>query len=152
MRKSIVGVIIGVIILFISCIILPSYFISIITWREDLNRCQVAARNFVDMVIDNNHITDKAISDLNLDLAACSSVFTYEYYREEKVTNPGGTAGSVDVNWIYLNADENTEWRSGDIVTIVITQEGLNIYQRLAMLMPGAHYHVAEIRLSGMVR
>ena len=53
-----------------------------------MNKCQSAARNFVDMVIDNGQVSDRALSDLNLSVASCSSTFTYEYYREERVTNP----------------------------------------------------------------
>ena len=81
MRQSIVSNVIAIIILFVSLIVLPSYFIGIINWRSDMNTCQTAARNFVDMVIDNGKISDKALTDLNLSIASCSGDFVYEYYR-----------------------------------------------------------------------
>lgn len=151
MRNSIVANVLGVIILFLSLIVLPTYFIGIINWRDDMNTCQTAARNFVDMVIDNKQITDKAQSDLNLSLASCSSTFTYQYFREEKTTNPDGHGGSI-TTWNYVEVSPDTVWRSGDICTIVITQEGLSIYQRISSAILGTSYNRIEIRLSGMVR
>ena len=152
MRNSIVGVVIGVIILFLSLIVLPTYFLGIVDWRNDMNICQTAARNFIDMVIDNGEVTDKALSDLNLSIASCSSTFTYKYFKEEKVTNPGEEIGTAEVAWVYVEIDENTEWHTGDIVTIVIEQEGLNLFQKLASALLGQSYNTMEIRLSGMVR
>lgn len=151
MRNSIIGTILGVIILFLSLVILPTYFIGIVNWRDDLNTCQTAARNFVDMVIDNKQINDKALSDLNLSLAACSSTFTYKYYREEKTTNPDGHGGTV-TTWNYVEVGPDTVWRTGDICTIVIEQQGLSVFQRISAAILGTSYTSTEIRLSGMVR
>lgn len=158
MRNSIVGVIIGVIILFLSLIVLPTYYISIVNWRDDMNTCQTAARNFVDMVIDNGQITDKALSDLNLSLAGCTGTFTYEYYKEEKTTNPAvvmingvETMGS-ETTWNVVEVNDETIWREGDLITIVIHQNGLNLYQRLSSAILGSSFTTVEIRLSGMVR
>lgn len=151
MRSSIIANVLGVIILFLSLIILPTYYIGIVNWRDDMNTCQTAARNFVDMVIDNKQITEKAMSDLNLSLASCSSTFTYEYYREEKTTNPDGHGGSI-TTWNYVEVEPDTEWRTGDICTIVITQKGMNVYQRIGAAILGTSYNRIEVRLSGMVR
>lgn len=151
MRNSLPGTIVGIIIIFLGLVVLPTYFIGIVNWRDDLNTCQTAARNFVDMVIDNGQVTDKALADLNLSLASCSSTFTYEYYREEKVANPGATGG-VKVTWNYAEVDDDTVWRTGDICTIVITQQGMSVYQRIASAILGTSYSNIEIRLSGMVR
>lgn len=151
MRSSTVGVIVGVILLFISIIVLPTYFIGITNWRDDMNTCQTAARNFVDMVIDNGQITDKALADLNLSLASCSNTFTYEFYREEKTTNPDGAGGSV-TTWNYVEVNKDTKWRTGDLCTITIKQQGMGVYQRLAAALLGTSYSKIEVRLSGMVR
>lgn len=151
MRNSIISIVVSVIILFLSLIVLPTYFIGIVNWRDDINTCQSSARNFVDMVIDNGQITERALSDLNLSLASCSSTFTYEYYREEKVTNPDGNGGST-TTWNYVEVTPDTKWRSGDICTIVITQKGMSVYQRIAAVILGTSYTKTEIRLSGMVR
>lgn len=152
MKQSNIGIIVGIIILFISIIILPTYFMSVITYRDDLNRSQVAARNFVDSVIDNGQITERSVSDLNLELAACTSTFAYKVYREEKIIQPIGNTGKTETTWVYTEITDDTVWRTGDIVTIVIEQQGLNLYQKMAMLMPGAWFYTTDIRLSGMVR
>lgn len=155
MRQSVVSNVIAVIILFVSIIVLPAYFIGIINWRSDMNICQTAARNFVDMVIDNGQITEKALTDLNLSIASCTGNFTYEYYREEKVVNPNpgtGVSGDYITTWVHVEVDEDTVWRTGDICTIVITQKSMNIFQRLSNALIGASYNNIEVRLSGMVR
>ena len=151
MKNSIMGMIVGIMILFIGLIIMPTYYIGIVNWRDDMNTCQSAARNFVDMVIDNQQITDKAVSDLNLDLAGCKSTFVYTVYREEKVTNPDGNGGFI-TTWNHVDIENNTKWRQGDIVTIEVTQRGLNIYQRISALFLGTGYTKIGVRLSGMVR
>lgn len=152
MRNSIVATVIGVIILFVSLIVLPAYFIGIINWRSDLNTAQTAARNFVDMVIDNGQVTDRAASDLNLTLSGCSSTFVYEYYREERVINYDPVTGGTKVEWVHTNIDSNTTWNPGDLVTIVITQKKMNLFQRLSAMLLGSSYTNIEIRLTGMVR
>ena len=153
MRQSIVSNVIAIIILFVSLIVLPSYFIGIINWRSDMNTCQTAARNFVDMVIDNGKISDKALTDLNLSIASCSGDFVYEYYREEKVVNPDPDHdGQYIVTYAHVDVDKDTEWRTGDIVTIVVTQKSMNLFQRLSNALMGASYNNIEIRLAGMVR
>lgn len=157
MKTSIPGLVISCIILFISLIMLPTYFIGVINWRSDQNTAQTAARNFVDMVIDNRQITERAMSDLNLSLAGCSTTYTYKYYREEKITNPlvdasGKPTGQVEVTWAYVEVTPDTIWNTGDICTIVVKQEGMNMFQRVAMALLGTSYNTIEIRLSGMVR
>lgn len=153
MRYSVVGTILGIVILFLSIIVLPAYFVGIVNWRDDLNTCQTAARNFVDQVIDNEQITDRALSDLNLSLAGCHSTFTYEYFREEKVTNPDPAhPGQSLTSWSNTIVDDSTVWRQGDIVTIVIEQQGMSLYERLAGAILGTAYSKVSIRLSGMVR
>lgn len=151
MKSSIMGQIVGILILFIGLIILPTYYIGIVNWRDDMNTCQNAARNFVDMVIDNQQITDKAVSDLNLELAGCNSTYVYTVYREEKATNPDGQGGFI-ATWNHVEITDDTVWRQGDIVTIEISQRGLNIYQRISALMLGTGYTKIDVRLSGMVR
>lgn len=151
MRNSVVSTILSIIILFISLIVLPSFFIGVINWRTDMNTCQVAARNFVDMVIDNGQITDRALSDLNLALAGCSATFTYEYYREERITNPQEDGGVV-VKWVNTSVDEDTIWHPGDLCTILITQKSPGLFQRLSMGLLGVSYNNMEVRLTGMVR
>lgn len=140
------GIILSVIILFISLIVLPTYFVGVIQWRDDMNTCQTAARNFVDMVIDNGQITERAATDLNLSLGGCYSTFTYQVYREEKITNPTG------ISWVYVDIENDTVWRTGDIVTIEITQQGSNIFQRLSSMLLGTSYQRVSVRLAGMVR
>lgn len=160
MRNSIVGMIVGAILLFVSIIILPIYFVAIINWRDDMNTAQTSARNFVDMVIDNGQVTDKALSDLNLSLAGCTGTFTYEYYKEEKTTNPaieildtdGNTKIITETTWNIVEVGPDTIWREGDLVTIEIHQSGMNLFQRIAASTMGTYFTNVDIRLSGMVR
>lgn len=153
MRQSIVANVIAVLILFMSFIVLPSYFIGVIQWRSDMNTCQVAARNFVDMVIDNSKISERAITDLNLEIASCAGDYTYEYYREAKVVNPDpNNAGEYITTWVHVEVDENTEWNTGDLCTIVITQRTPNVFQRIANAMLSTSWNKIDIRLTGMVR
>ena len=153
MRQNIVGNVISIIVLFIGLIILPSYFIGIIQWRQDMNICQTAARNFVDMVIDDRKITERALSDLNLSIASCTGDYNYEYFREEKIVNPNPeTANSYLTTWVHKDVTDDTKWRTGDIVTIVISQKKVNLFQRLATALLGSSWNNIEVRLSGMVR
>lgn len=152
MRQSVVGIIVSIVILFVSIIVLPTYFIGVINWRSDMNECQTAARNFVDMVIDNGSITEKAMTDLNLSIASCHGAFTYEYFREEKIVNPTASNGDYKATWVHVEVDENTKWRTGDICTIVIKQRSASLFQRLSSVLLGTSFNNIEIRLSGMVR
>lgn len=152
MRQSVVGNIVVVILLFIGMIILPAYYIGIIQWRNDMNICQTAARNYVDMVIDERSITDRAESDLNLSIAACSGVYTYKVYREERIVNPTPGDESYQTTWVFVDINKDTKWRTGDLVTIVIEQKQPNIFQRLSTMLMGASWNNIDVRLSGMVR
>lgn len=153
MRQSVIGTVISVIVMFVSLIVLPTYFVGVINWRTDMNTCQTAARNFVDMVIDNGQITEKALSDLNLTIASCSGDYSYEYYREEKIVNPVvGSDSEYVVTYIHTEVDTSTVWHPGDIVTIVITQQSPNLFQRLSNALLSTSYNNFDLRLSGMVR
>ena len=70
MKVSIAGMAVQIFILFFSLIVLPIYFMSIIQYYKDVNRIQTAERNFVDYVIDNRQVSDAAMSELNLSIAA----------------------------------------------------------------------------------
>lgn len=152
MRNSITGIVIGVIILFIGAILLPIYFIACINWRDDMNTAQTAARNFVDKVIDTREVSEEALTDLNLALATTTCNFNYTYYRETKVVNPGETDGSTHTTWQPAEITSNTIWKTGDIVTIEITQTSDGLFQRFAQGFLGMGFNRREVRLSGMVR
>lgn len=153
MRQSVIGTVISIIVMFVSLIVLPTYFVGVINWRTDMNTCQTAARNFVDMVIDNGQITEKALSDLNLTIAGCSGDYSYEYYREEKIVNPVvGSDSEYVVTYVHTEVDTSTVWHPGDIVTIVITQQSPNLFQRLSNALLNTSYNNFDLRLSGMVR
>ncbi len=153
MRDSIIGKVISVIILFLGFVVLPSYYIGVINWRNDMNTCQTAGRNFVDMVIDNGQITEWALTDLNLQIASCTGEFTYEYYREEKVVNPNpDKPGEYITTWVHVEVNDDTVWRTGDIITIVISQKNANLFQRLSNALMSSSWNNIEVRLSGMVR
>ena len=158
MKMNIGGLVLGVIILFFGLVVIPIYGIGIIQWRTDSYIIQNAGRNLLDMVIDNGYVTDKAITDINLDLAGCYGTYTYRYYREEKVTEPklddmgNEIGGESTTTWLQVQVTDDTIWRTGDICTVVIEQQGSNLFQRIAMSFLGGSFNNIEIRVAGMVR
>lgn len=151
MRNSIVGVILGVIILFIGMVLMPIYYVAVMNWRDDMNTAQTAARNFVDSVIDTKEVSEEALTDLNLALATTTCNFNYKYYRETKVVNPNGS-GATHTTWQAAEIKSDTIWKTGDIITIEITQTSDGLFQRFAMGFLGMGFNRREVRLSGMVR
>ena len=152
MKGSIAGMAVQIFILFFSLIILPIYFMSIIQYYKDVNRIQTAERNFVDYVIDNRQVSDAAMSELNLSIAAVSTPVKVEIKRETRVINPGSTAGAVDVSWIAAEYDNTTIWDQGDLITVTVKQEQANIMQQISSVFLGSSYNNLNMRLTAMVR
>lgn len=152
MRTSIASMAVQVFILFISLVVLPIYFMSIIQYYIDVNRIQTAERNFTDYVIDNRQVSESALSELNLSIAAVSTPVRVYISRETRIINPGSTAGAVDVSWTAAEYDENTIWSQGDLITVEVKQESANIMQQLSALFLGSSYNNLNMRLTAMVR
>lgn len=152
MKVSIAGMAVQIFILFLSLIVLPIYFMSIIQYYKDVNRIQTAERNFVDYVIDNRQVSDAALAELNLSMAAVSTPVTISISRETRVINPGSTAGAVDVTWIAAEYDSDTIWEQGDLITVEVKQEQANIMQQISSVFLGSAYNNLNMRLTGMVR
>lgn len=152
MKVSIAGMAVQIFILFFSLIVLPIYFMSIIQYYKDVNRIQTAERNFVDYVIDNRQVSDAAMSELNLSIAAVSTPVKVEIKRETRVINPGSTAGAVDVSWIAAEYDNTTIWDQGDLITVTVKQEQANIMQQISSVFLGSSYNNLNMRLTAMVR
>lgn len=152
MKVSIAGMAVQIFIMFFSLIVLPIYFMSIIQYYKDVNRIQTAERNFVDYVIDNRQVSDAAMSELNLSIAAVSTPVKVEIKRETRVINPGSTAGAVDVSWIAAEYDNTTIWDQGDLITVTVKQEQANIMQQISSVFLGSSYNNLNMRLTAMVR
>ena len=152
MKVSIAGMAVQIFILFFSLIVLPIYFMSIIQYYKDVNRIQTAERNFVDYVIDNRQVSDAALSELNLSIAAVSTPVKVTIQRETRVINPGSTAGAVDVSWIAAEYDNTTIWDQGDLITVTVKQEQANIMQQISSVFLGSSYNNLNMRLTAMVR
>ena len=152
MRISIAGMATQVFILFISLIILPIYFMSIIQYYKDINRIQTAERNFVDYVIDNRQVSDAAMSELNISIAAVSTPVTVSIKRETRIIDPSTTLGEADVQWVYVEWEQGSRWLQGDLVTVEVKQEAANIMQQIAAVFLGSSYNNLNMRLVGMVR
>lgn len=152
MRTSIASMAVQVFILFISLVVLPIYFMSIIQYYIDVNRIQTAERNFVDYVIDNRQVSESALSELNLSIAAVSTPVRVSIERETRIINPGSTAGAVDVSWTAAEYDENTIWSQGDLISVEVKQESANIMQQLSSLFLGSSYNNLNMRVTAMVR
>lgn len=151
MRNSIAGMAVTIFMLFISLVILPIYFMSIINYYTDVNRCQTAARNFVDSVIDNRQVSENTMSELNISLASVSTNVHAEVKRETRVIDPND-AGGTTVKWVYTDFDKDTKWKQGDLVTVIIEQKSPNLLQQIAAVFLGSSYNNLNIRLVGMVR
>lgn len=152
MRTSIASMAVQIFILFLSLVILPIYFMSIIQYYKDVNRIQIAERNFVDYVIDNRQVSEAALSELNLSIAAVSTPVKVSIQRETRIINPGSTAGAVDVSWVAAEYDSNTIWSQGDLITVDVRQESANIMQQLSSIFLGSSYNNLNMRVTAMVR
>lgn len=152
MRTSIASMAVQIFILFLSLVILPIYFMSIIQYYKDVNRIQIAERNFVDYVIDNRQVSEAALSELNLSIAAVSTPVKVSIQRETRIINPGSTAGAVDVSWVAAEYDSNTIWSQGDLITVDVRQESANIMQQLSSVFLGSSYNNLNMRVTAMVR
>lgn len=151
MRSSIAGLAVSIFTIFLSLVVIPIYFMSIITYYQDVNRCQTAARNFVDTVIDNRQISDATMAELNINLAAVTTNVHATIQRETRVIDPSST-GDTTVKWVYTHFDNTTKWKQGDLVTITIEQESPNLLQNISAIFLGSNYNSINIRLVGMVR
>ena len=153
MRTSIAGMAVQVFILFISLVILPIYFMSIIQYYKDINRIQVAERNFVDAVIDNRQVSDAVLSELNIQLAAVSTPVTVSIKREVRAIDPRpGEIGQTEVRWVFVEWHQNDDWNQGDIVTVSVKQNNPNMMQQLSSVFLGSGYNNLNMDLAGMVR
>lgn len=152
MKTSVAGMAVQIFILFLSIIILPIYFMSIIQYYKDVNRCQIAARNFVDYVIDNRQVSESALAELNISLAAVSTPCSAEVKRETRVIDPADESNETEIKWVYTEWDKDTVWYQGDLVTVEIKQESVNLLQQIAGVFLGTNYSNMDIRLVAMVR
>lgn len=152
MRISIAGLATQVFILFISLVVLPVYFMSIIQYYKDINRIQIAERNFVDSVIDNRQVSDATLSELNISIAAVSTPVTVSIKREVRIVDPSAVAGKVETQWVYVEWHQNDDWNQGDIITVSVEQNNANIMQQLSSVFLGSGYNNLKMDLSAMVR
>ena len=118
-------------------------------WRNDLNIVQNETRNYIDKIIDTRTNSIDAEEDYKLALAGCNGTFTYQLLHEAKATNPDGKGGTI-TSWVVTK--ENTLWNKGDIVSIKVTQESLNVFQKIAANMFGMNFMNTEVNMAGMVR
>ena len=152
MKISIAGLVVQLFLLFFSLIVAPIYFMSIIQYYKDVNRIQTAERNFVDYVIDNRQVSDAALAELNLSIAAVSTPVKVSIKRETRVINPGSQPGAVDVTWVYAEYDKDTIWEQGDLISVEVKQEQANIMQQISSVFLGSSYNNIRMNLTGMVR
>ena len=154
MRVSIAGMAAQIFILFISLIILPIYFMSIIQYYKDINRIQVAERNLVDYVIDNRQVSNECLAEFNIALAGVTTPVKADIQREIRVINPSHdpSAERAEVTWAYTEWDTNTLWYQGDLITVSVKQEGSNLMQQISQLFLGSDYNKLDNQLVAMVR
>lgn len=151
MKTSVASTIVLIIALIVGCVILPTYFNSLEEARDDAIRVQNAARNFTDLVIDNQVIAEEYLADLHLELAACSSAYSYKLYREQKIVSPSSDKG-YEISWVTVEVHPNDILYQGDFIVIEITQDSMSIFQRIASIVSGGSFELHKTRLSAMVR
>ena len=156
MKSSTAGKVMGVIILFISLVVLPIFYISIVDWREDSNRIQIASRDFIDRAIDAGQVTSDMEADLNLDLAACTGNFVYTITVETKITNPkfddsGNVVGYTTV-WVPIAYKKGDTLQRGDIITLTVEQSDFGLFQKFAIGLLGVSFNKMDCVTPGMVR
>lgn len=149
MKISVPGIFLSSILIFIAVNVVSIYFISVVMWRNDLNIVQNETRNYIDKIIDTRTNSIDAEEDYKLALAGCNGTFTYQLLHEAKATNPDGKGGTI-TSWVVTK--ENTLWNKGDIVSIKVTQESLNLFQKIAANMFGMNFMNTEVNMAGMVR
>ncbi len=153
MRSSPVAIAISIVILFIGLIVLPSYYIGIVNWRNDMDTAMTAGRDFIDKAIDTRQISQDMEDDLNLALAGCSAHFSYSVVREIPITNPTAGNNGKETYTSYIQSENlKEEFQTGDIITIEIKQESDTLFQRIAQTFLSTAYAKKTIRFSAMVR
>ena len=153
MRSSPVAIAISIVILFIGLIVLPSYYIGIVNWRNDMDTAMTAGRDFIDKAIDTRQISQDMEDDLNLALAGCSAHFSYSVVREIPITNPTAGNNGKETYPSYIQSENlKEEFQTGDIITIEIKQESDTLFQRIAQTFLSTAYAKKTIRFSAMVR
>ena len=151
MKGNTASLIISIVVLVISLVILPTYFKSIENSRDDAVRVQNAVRNFIDIAIDNQQISEDAIAALNLELASCTSVYSYKIYRDQKIVTPTA-GGSYEVTWVTVEVHPGDTLVQGDFIIVDAQQESLSVFQRLSAILSSASYTKYSTRMSAMVR
>ena len=149
MKTSVIGSIMGIILLFLLLIIGPIYHMSLITWRDDLTKVQTETRNYIDKIIDTSLNTEGYQEDYNLALASCSNTYTYKLEHFARATNPDGRGGTV-TTWMISN--DLTNFSKGDIVKITVVQKSYNIFQKISQNMLGMQYVNKDLTFAAMVR
>lgn len=153
MKSNIASMIVLIVLLIVGCIVLPTYFRSIEETRDDAVRVQNAARNFVDLVIDNQIVAEEYIADLNLELSACDSIYSYRILRDERIVTPDtSSASGYSVSWVAREVGPGDKVLQGDFITIEIKQETMSLNQRIAAMLSSASYNKYDVRFTAMVR
>lgn len=148
--KQIATVFITAIFAVILLFVVPTYYIGIIQWRDDMHIMQNETRDLVDRVIDSGELTTEMIDDYNLTIASCSMTFSYEIVHEVPVINPGSTEGAITTS--YVVSEDIYNWNTGDIITVKVKPTGYNLAQVLAISLIGSNYATQELPFAAMVR
>ena len=153
MKTSVPSMIVQVVILFIAVVFTPIYYMSIIQYQKDVNRTQVAVRNFIDSVIDNRQVTEEAEAELAISLASTMTPLHYEIKRETRIINPSDeNVTGVQVSWVYIDWSHDTVWLQGDLITVEVTQDSPSLFQQLSQAFLGSSFSELKMNVTGMVR
>lgn len=151
MRQSVIGQVLLIILTVLNCIVMPIFNIGNHIWDATQHQMVTDTRNFIDEVIDTREITDVMMEDYNLRIAAKSSYYTVDIYREVRVINPDpANPGKTKTN--YLMVEDNRHYNQGDLITVRVETVGLNLFQTISRSMLGISAYSDVIQHTGRVR
>lgn len=136
MGNDLPGKIIGVLLAFVLCVIVP--FVANSTQNEMLDRRMIInhVTAFLDAVIDSREVTDVALSELNVNLASYGIIVDYEITRYALSVDPDPVnPGSYVNNYVVMS--DNSHYNKGDKLSIRVYTVGYSSTQALAHTLTG---------------
>ena len=151
MGTDIPGKIIGVLLAFCLCIIMP--FVTVTVEQDMLERRLIVNEisGFIDSVVDSRKITESELEDLNLALASYGLTVDYEIKRYSATINPDPVHPD-DFNVTYLATDDNKNYNQGDKISVHVFAIGNSTSINVAKRISGIFIKKFDVTLTARVR
>jgi phenylpyruvate tautomerase PptA (4-oxalocrotonate tautomerase family) len=129
--RDIPGTIIGLVLAFVLCVIMP--FVNVTVQDEMLDRRYIVndVTNFLDEVIDSREVTDAMLDELNVNLASYGMTVDYEikHYKRSVNVDP---LSSDDYYVTYIETDDIRNYEKGDKISVHVYTVGYSATQSVA--------------------